>query len=320
MKRKTILKSLWLKFADEIDGGSSSSATPLPEVVTDEATGVVTGSIPINDPVAPEPKNDFLSSVPEEYRGKPFMQKVKSVEDLIKMYDGAQSLIGKKTISAPADDAPEEEWEKFFAANRPEKADDYVLELSGLPEERKAYADIVKEIETPEYLGEVRSLLHKVGVTKKQAAVLYPAMQELNAKLYDAEVSKAAAHAAEEDRRLGEEFETFATSAFKDKRDDVLSRARSLLNENASEFTKKHIEGVDNKTLVLLADVLNNIHSKYIREGGPITIGAGSDGSTESLRDEGRKLTAELMGMNQMDPQYDTKRARVREIYARLGN
>ena len=70
-------------------------------------------------------------SVPEEYKDAGWSKNIKSYDDLWKMNANAQSLIGRKTIGIPSDKSTPEEWQSFFEKMRPEKSEEYGLELEG---------------------------------------------------------------------------------------------------------------------------------------------------------------------------------------------
>jgi hypothetical protein len=72
--------------------------------------------------IAPQEQasNDF--SIPESYQDRGWAKDIKSQEDLWKLTDNAQSLIGKRPAGIPTADAPQEEWDKFYQAlGRPEQ-------------------------------------------------------------------------------------------------------------------------------------------------------------------------------------------------------
>ncbi len=63
--------------------------------------------------------------IPDAYKDKPWASKIKSEEDLWKALDGAQGLIGKKTIIPDLEKATEAEREEYFKQTRPTSIDAY---------------------------------------------------------------------------------------------------------------------------------------------------------------------------------------------------
>lgn len=82
-----------------------------------QQTSASVQTAPLGAEAQPAPANDF--SIPQEYADRGWSSKIKSTDDLFKAYDNAQSLIGKKSV-APAEDAPQEEWDAYYSALRPE--------------------------------------------------------------------------------------------------------------------------------------------------------------------------------------------------------
>jgi hypothetical protein len=64
-------------------------------------------------PATITPTNFSLSDIiPDEYKEKGYMSKIKDVEGLFKSFDGLQSLIGKRPAGIPQENATQEEWSK----------------------------------------------------------------------------------------------------------------------------------------------------------------------------------------------------------------
>jgi len=102
--------------------------------------------------------------IPEAYKDKGWVEKVKSPDDLWKLTDNAQSLLGKRPAGIPANDAPDADWEAFYKASRPESADKYALsDIEGLPEG----TDL-----TP-IKAKAQAVLFEAGLTPKQADIVW---------------------------------------------------------------------------------------------------------------------------------------------------
>ncbi len=111
-----------------------------------------------------KPTADWRDGLPEELREEPSLSLFKDVGSLAKSYVHAQKLRNEKGLIRPADDAPEEEWNVFYAAiGRPETPDKYEFSEASLPEGHEIDPEMEKSF---------REQAHKVGLTKSQAATL----------------------------------------------------------------------------------------------------------------------------------------------------
>lgn len=110
-------------------------------------------------PTQPTQQSNF--SIPQEYQSAGWVEKIKSVDDLWKTTANAQSLLGKRPAGIPTDDAPEEEWNKYFQAlGRPESPDKYDLgKLENLPE----------GLDLAPFESKFKQIAHETGLSPKQA-------------------------------------------------------------------------------------------------------------------------------------------------------
>lgn len=109
---------------------------------------------------------DFESiAIPDTFRESP-IGKYKTVGELSRGYGEAQKLIGAKGVIVPGEKADPKELDKFYnTIGRPEKPDGYKLTpVENLHQTLKANPDLDKNFKT---------MMHKHGLTQKQAAGLY---------------------------------------------------------------------------------------------------------------------------------------------------
>jgi hypothetical protein len=109
---------------------------------------------------------DFESmAIPETYKDTA-VSKYKTVGELAKGYTEAQKLIGAKGVIVPSDNADPKEIEKFYnTLGRPEKADGYKLTPSeSMHQKLKENPDMEKNF---------KAMMHKHGLSQKQASGLY---------------------------------------------------------------------------------------------------------------------------------------------------
>ena len=119
---------------------------------------------------APLPE-DWRAALPEELRDDPSLKDIPDVGALAKSYVHAQKLVGADKLVIPKEDAPKEEWDRFFAKlGRPDAPDGYELPV---PDEAKELVD--------DSVAEVfRKAAYEAGLSKSQAAKLWEAVVEHN--------------------------------------------------------------------------------------------------------------------------------------------
>lgn len=103
--------------------------------------------------------------IPETYKGTA-VGKYATFGELVKGYENAQKLIGAKGVILPTDKSTPEEVEKFYnSIGRPEKPDGYnFTKIENLHPQLQM---------TPESEAQFKALVHKHGLTAKQADGLY---------------------------------------------------------------------------------------------------------------------------------------------------
>ncbi len=114
------------------------------------------------------------------------LKTAKSVEALAAMTVSAQKMVGANKIAAPNEASTEAEWDAYFAAGgRPDTAADYAF---AKPEE------LPDEYYNPEQAKAAQELMHKLGLSKKQADALFAfnnnyVMAQLAKNTQDAELA-----------------------------------------------------------------------------------------------------------------------------------
>jgi hypothetical protein len=256
-----------------------------------EGQGSVPTNVPPAEPAGAPESGGSEFTIPEAYRGKDYLQGAKSMEDVFSMLDNAQTLIGKRPAGIPQENASQEEWDKFYQSmGRPEKPEDYQF---ATPEGVQV---------NEEFSGAMKKLLHGAGLSQKQAEMIQAG--------YDA-------FAAQSATQNDEQFEQLAKDTFGTDQEKVLATAKGLIAAHMPDTFKEHLETLDNKSLILLSGVLNNIQKKYIREDQLPSGGepGGSPVDHEALRKEGRELMASPAFTNKSHPDHNRVAARVKQIY-----
>ena len=265
-----------------------------------------TGTIPANTGVVPEeykpPEYTPETIVPPEYRDKEYLKTVKDFPSLFKALDGAQSLIGttRQELACPVADAPQADWDAYYTRNgRPATADEY-KEAEVVYPEGMAHSDEVSK--------QMKAICHKHGLSVKQFDGLSKDYTGLMIETFKTQAGAQVTSDAE--------FETLANQTFGDSKDKVLETAKKIINEHKPKGFETHLASLDNKSLILLAGVLDSVRTKYMSEDFNITPqGAGGGKSVDELRSDARVLMAKPEWSNSFHPGHETIKAQVKEIY-----
>lgn len=241
---------------------------------------------------------DFSTFIPENYRGKPYLNGIDSTEKLFTAFDNAQKLIGQRPAGIPQENAAPEEWDKFYKAmGRPEKADAYEFEKVGT-QERDAAFDL-----------KVKEMFFKAGISAKQAKEIQTSFDNLMAEQLQNNKNQA--------EQLDRDFDKLALETFGERKDAAISGARELLNQFIPEKMKGHISQLSNENLIVMASVLDGVRSKYINEDGAPGVGKGGH-SGEDMRQKARELMASEAYLNPLHRDHDSVKEQINQIYKSL--
>lgn len=106
---------------------------------------------------------DFRPYIPKEFEGEKFWEQVKDLPTLLQNYAHAQKLIGRAVV-LPGKDAKPEEWDKVYQKlGRPEKPEDYQLQI-GQPLADAGFSEDDLKAFLP--------VFHKLGLSQSQAQAL----------------------------------------------------------------------------------------------------------------------------------------------------
>lgn len=248
----------------------------------------------------------FSTVIPQEFHDraylKDFMDKPvapDTYKELFKKLDGAESLIGKKTIGIPEATASDEEWNSFYAKIRPDSAEKYEIQVG---EGQKADPNVAKALQ---------GLFHKTGLSPRQAKALQEGYTGIIAEQIKAVQQTSAAKEVE--------FAKLTEATFGADREKVLARTKQMLTEFAPEKIKDFAGDIDNKSLVLLAAVLNGVHAKYRSEDGGPGKGAGTAVKSEGeLREELRSVIGSSDFGNVLSANHEVAKAKARELSVKI--
>ena len=255
---------------------------------------------------------EFKNTYAKDYLDKPYMQAIDSPERLFKEFDNAQNLIGKK-INIPGPEATDKEQDDYLDMIRPKDKSVYKLPESHLP-------DNLKGFHNEGFEDKITDLFQKAALTPKQASILAEGYDNLmlnangEAMAQYAEMMKAQATA-------DADYNALADKTWGTEREAVQNVAKALLQQFTPPEFKAGLDNLSNENLVIMASVLKGVSDKYISQDDLIALrGSGQNTQNlDSLKSEAQNKMATLMNMEPTDPEYDSLKKEVDEIYGRIG-
>lgn len=242
--------------------------------------------------------------VPQEYQGKEYLkpwlekEQAEALPEVFKKLDNAEALIGKRPVIPDVKTAKPEELEKFFDQFKPEKAEEYEIPIA---EGKKADDGFLKVVREAFMAGKINKVQAN-GFLKTMTAY----GQAREKEMADA---KAKADA---------EFDVLAKTALGDGNKAKMEQAKKLIAENAPAVYKDLVGKLDDKSLVIMAGVINAIAEKYVPEdalkakGGAGTGGAGA--TAKEKRTEMETLMATKAYSNWEDSNHEATVAKIRQL------
>lgn len=238
-------------------------------------------------------------ALPDEYKEKPYLKGIDSLDKVYKMLDGAQELIGKKSPVVPKADAPQAEKDAYYESiGRPKTAAEYAPVLTG--------ADKTD----PKVLPRLQAAFHKAGLTPDQAKIVW---DESTSAFADFAKEKGVA-----DQQADVDFEKLATDSFGADRDKILATSKAILDANVSPTMKAQVAKLSNENLIVLADVLNNINKKYIKQDGPGGKPFLASGTPDELRAKARGLMSDQSKHDPMSVEFQNLQKQIDGLYNQI--
>lgn len=246
-------------------------------------------------------------SIPEEYASKGWAKDLKSPEDLWKLTDNAQSLIGKKQV--PNENATDQEWDEFFGRiGKPESPDKYELSEPEMPEGFALPDD---------FKSKAQRIMHESGLTQKQANSLYQ-------KFLQEEIAVAGGNQkamAERQKELDAQFDEVTTKLFGDKFEEASARSQNIIKENVPQELIPHLQSLSDSDPKALAAVIaltdkmatqmSELKKKY---GAEDSLGSGGQATASGKEDILKKLTDAKVRAKNADPFSPDRKAAEAEI------
>lgn len=261
-------------------------------------TGATT-TVPTTTPVEEQKFPDIKTLIPKGFEGKQWVTETKDVPKLFKRVDDLLTEIGKKPTGIPGENAKPEEIAAFHKAfGVPEK-----------PEEYKFPDPPAGLVKNEKFEGKMKEIFKTAGVSAKQAATLVPAYNALVA-----EISKELGAAGEQ---ADVDFDKLAGETFGPKKEAVLKNSKALIAKYAPPQMAKHLEGLSNENLIVMAGVIDAIRAEFISddklpEGG---TGGGVGMTAEAKRAKGMELMASKAYQDPFHPEHAKVKAEVDRLY-----
>ena len=164
--------------------------TTAPEAQSEQPTDVVQ----TNTEATAAVETNFKDLIPESFKEDKSLNNFNNMEDLLKSYKHAQSLVGADKIPVPNKHATEEDWNEVFKRlGAPEKPEDYKYDFKD------------QEMDSQQ-VSEFNKTAHKLGLLPKQAEGLIKYYNEMNGNKAASEEDAAAQGQLATETELKKEF------------------------------------------------------------------------------------------------------------------
>jgi len=242
--RRLFMPNLFLSFAGEGEGGAAGAAGE------EEGAGGSGAGEGAGEGAGGEGGGGESYQVPETYREQAWAKDIKSEEDVYKQLQGAQELIGKKSLPPKFEDMTEQQVEDYNSSTRPEKWEDYEMPESFTPTEKELYG----------------KALHEEGISGFKA-------KRLMAKL-------EAQHNETKETTFGEKgWKEILKTSFGDEFETKGGEVTGFIKKNAVEADQKLIEAAPNEVLGAFYRIIDNVKKAYgANEAGTGAAAPGTSG------------------------------------------
>lgn len=255
----------------ESETAETPASTPAPAATPTPETPAPAAQPTPETPASPTPEAKLESAatpnefkVPDEYKDEPWLDKVKTQDDLWKQLKNAQALIGKKSVAPDFETMTPEQMEEHFAAQRADV-------------DKTAYKF---DEATPEDLkGQYAEMLHKYALPPKVANSMIGEFNKIqNAAFADAFTQEG----------MDKELEASFGKDFKQTAGVVAREVKEILS---AEDNKLLDEAIPNQFLGLFYRYGAALHKKY---GASETGAAASGGQSGAPAQDINKVRTEL--------------------------
>lgn len=269
-------------------------------------------------------ENNYIESIPEEYRDVPSIKEAGSMDNLLKGYVNLETKMGT-AVFKPGDDADEEQWNSFYGkvnelapglTRVPTKDDDEkgwnsIYSKLGRPDDVSGYN--VPEIkmgddgvlDQSQYADDFKKVSHELGITGKQFTGLMNWIGQRTVDRLDAGTQKR------------DEVMAGLKKEWGDGTDARIKRVNELIMEQGGKEAYESIGELGNnpyliKMLDKMADTLMDESS--LERQGP----AGDIATRTAIEDEISTLKKNAAFLDRKDPDHQRTVERVNALYEKL--
>lgn len=277
----------------------------------------------------PETPGDMSAFVPAEYKDKEWVQNILRSEnpqsEFFNQFEHARSLVGKRPLQKPGDDATPEQWQAFYKElGVPETVEGYQVPEMQWSEQDKELGAAVEGTINKDLVARMAAAAREAGVLPHQFQQLYKNYLESTA-----EVSRETYQQyLDTERSLDETYEQAMTKQYGAQAPQVLEIGRKLLNESVEPNTRQFINELANtedgtKALTVLAGAMYGFYKKHVGEdtmpGAGTPAGNATGNTIEDLSNQAKALMQTEAYRDHRHPDSHKVREQVDAIYAQMG-
>lgn len=274
-------------------------------------------------PVFEAPPSAFAQSIPSEYQNEPYIQNLLKSDspetELWKQFAGLQKAIGTRPGGMPADDAPDEDWQKWTSAVQPQDISVYGDIKPTLAEGQEHLKDMIDASYSPEFTTEILEAARSAGIAPKQFQQMASKFNAMQIKAAESFAQQAQQQSAE----LDVKFDQMLTKEFGQDKSKVLEVGTKFIKEHLSSELQQSLMTKSNEELVAVAAAIYKAHKVYGKEDSIPSAGQGAGyvaNDVISLKAEIQKAMTDNDGAfsNQMSNHHAQQVHRVNTLSAQL--
>lgn len=272
---------------ESTDASADATTTDKTDTTTEttEEAGADEGSEKTSDADPETP--DF--KLPDEYKDKPWADKVKSQEDLYKQIDNLNTLVGKKSIALDFENSTPEQIEEYLSSTRPETQEVYT------------FGEGAEE----GFTGEIGKILFDAGISKFQGDQIIKNYEALEAQATNAD-----------------NYTSMMKDRFGDSYDAVVTHVTQQFEQHLSKVDQdKLLERVPNEFLGIIYQLTSGI----LKAHGAEESGTHPDNKSGQIQgvtfdEQASKLRKEMKEMKNRAHTADEYSTKVKELDALYQN
>lgn len=256
-------------------------------------------------PTPPEPTPATLADItPEGFSDKPYMKTIQDIPALFNTLDNLQSKLGEKPFGIPDANASEETVKDFYSKLRGVKeSGEYTFEETDYSKAHGVNEDFRKSMS---------KVLFEADLSQRQVSIVNKGYDDI---LMGMKKGQSTDQAAKD-----KDFEDRTSNLFGADKDRILGDVKKLLETNTDKSFAADVKDLDEKNLIIMSSVLNNVMEKYISEDDLTALrgsggGGGGASTIEELRKDAQKLMALEAYRSDFHPDHESTINKVTEIY-----